>query len=704
MVTRRGFIASAGAGLTLAILPRTRAANGASDGLTHPFLRIGVDDTVTVIAKHLDMGQGIWTGLASIVAEELDAAWSQVRVVGAPADKAVYKNLIFGNQTTGGSTSIANSWEQLRKAGATARAMLVEAAASRWNVASQEIVVAEGILRHSSGRSATFGQLAEAAATIPVPSPVKLKGSGQFKFLGKAFPRLDSKEKSSGKTVFGVDIQRPGQKVALVSRAPRFGATVLSFDASGARKIKGVADVVQIPSGIAVVAGDTWTAKRARAALKIEWDYSKAETRSTDAMMSDFKAQATTGERIACIKRGNPVEAFGRAARVVEADFEIPYLAHAQMEPLSAVCAFSGNRCEIWGGIQNQTADQAAVAKILGLDLENVILNTLYAGGSFGRRATFNSDWISELAHIAKATAGRYPVKVMWTREDDITGGYYRPMSFQRIRAGMASDGKIVALEQTIVVQSFLFGPPKPGVPGRPDPTAVDGNIADRYDIADATLDWINPPSGVPVHMFRALSFNHTTFTKEVFIDELARAAGRDPIEFRLAHLTSKPRQMAVLKLAADKAGWGRTLEPGVAMGIAVQESQNSFVAQIAEVRIVDHTIRVNRVVCAVDCGFVLNPDIVVAQVEGGIAFGLSAALFGNITFKDGIVDQSNFHDYPVLRLADMPKVVEVHILNSGNAPTGVGEPCMVPIAPAVANAVASLTGKPVRKMPFTVS
>ncbi len=683
----------------------TAATEQAAAAFAQPFLKIDTDNTVTVLAKHLDMGQGIWSGLASIVAEELDASRAQTRVIGAPANQALYKNLAFGFQSTGGSTSIANSWEQMRKAGATARAMLVQAAAVQWQVPAEEIRVVDGMVMHGAPpqlRQTSFGQLAEAASKLDVPAEVKLKDPASFRYLGKSWPRLDTQAKSTGATIFGIDVQRPGMKIAVVARPPKFGATLKSFDATAARALKGVVDVVQISSGVAVIADNTWIAINARKQLKIEWDETAAEQRSSPQLLADYKQLADGNSANVALTRGNAEQALSSAAQVVEAEFEFPYLAHAPMEPLCAAGEMVGTgkdrRCTIWAGIQNMFADHRNIAKMLDLPMDSVSMNTLYAGGSFGRRATFSSDWIIEVAEIIKATDGRYPVKLMRTREDDITGGYYRPMALHRIKAGLDQQGNITGLHQTIVTQSFIAN-----FKGKVDPTATDGTAVQCYDIADAQLDWINPPCGVTVWTFRALSHNHTTASKEIFMDELARKARRDPLEFRLQYLTNHPRQAAVLKLAAEKAGWGkRKLKAGHALGLAVQEANNSFVALVAEVAIVDHSIRVERVVCAVDCGYALNPDIVKAQMEGGIGFSLSQALSGKITLKDGLVEQSNFHDYTVLRINEMPHSIEVHILNSGHAPTGVGEPGSVLIPAAVANAVAVLTGKPVRQFPLS--
>ena len=711
-LSRRGFVVLAGAatgGLTLGIAPAAGAAKRSAvasepiAAFTQPFLRIASDGSVTVFAKHLDMGQGIWSGLASIVAEELDAAWRQMRVEGAPADRALYKHLVFGMQTTGGSTSTSNSWLQLRRAGATARAMLVQAAATQWSVPASEVQVAAGVISHRSGRHAGFGEVAARAAALPVPAEVTLKDASAFTLLGRQLPRLDAVAKSHGAPIYAIDVERPGLRVAVLQRAPRFGAVLSQVDDRAARALPGVVDVVRVPNGVAVIGEHTWAALEGRRALKLEWDESAAEKRSSAALSAEFSRLANEGEAVVCLARGDAGKAMASAAQVVEADFEMPYLAHAPMEPLCAVGEWREGHAEVWAGSQNQTADQAAVARILGLAPEQVRVTMLYAGGSFGRRATFSADWVSELAEVLKATASRYPVKLMWTREDDIRGGFYRPMNLHRLRAGVAADGRLLALEHCIVAQSFLFGAPKPGGAQRPDPTVFEGHMASRYDVPDATLRWVNASVGVPVQMYRALSHNHTTFAKEVLIDELARRSDRDPLEYRLAHLASHPRQAAVLRLAAEKAGWGQPLGAGRALGLAVQEANNgTFIAQVAQVRLEGGGLQVERVVCAVDCGVAINPDIVRSQIEGGIAFGLGVALHGLITLQNGRVEQSNFHDYPQLRLQEMPRGVEVHIIDGGTSPTGIGEPGSVLIAAAVANALARLTGRPVRALPLT--
>lgn len=707
VLSRRGFMVLAGAaGLSLGLASQVEAAAQGEIAFAQTFLKIDADSTVTVFAKHLDMGQGIWSGLASIVAEELDADWAQVRVEGAPAAPE-YKNLFFGSQTTGGSTSTANSFDQMRKAGAVARAMLIQAAADRWGAPPAEITVSAGVVRHAaSKRTLTFGDLATKAAALPVPERVAFKDPKDYVFLGKAFPRLDSLAKSTGAQVYGMDVRLPGMKVAMVRRAPRFGGVVKSFDASAARKVAGVVDVVQVPSGVVVIAENTWAARLGREALVVDWDDTAAEMRSSDQILADFRKLADTGVGITATERGQPPAAMAAAAKRVDAEFEFPFLAHAPMEPLVAVCAVSPDGVvELWGGIQSQTANQKVLSDILATPIEKVKIHTLQAGGSFGRRATLNSDWIVELAHIVKAIKAAYPVKVMWTREDDLQGGYYRPISYHRMAGGLSADGKIVALQQTIVSQSLLYGIPfGAGDITKHDFTATEGAMAERYDIADAKLLWIPPKVHVPVTLYRSVGNTHTTFAKEVFMDRLARAAGVDPLQMRLNHLASSPRQAAVLRLAADKAGWGHALPPGVGLGVAVQEAFKSFIAQVAQVSVKDGEIRVERVVCAIDCGFALNPDVVRAQMEGGIGFGLSAALHDAITLNEGLVEQTNFDAYQILRMHEAPREIEVHILNSGASPTGVGEPGATPIAAAVANAIYAATGKSPSKLPLSLA
>jgi isoquinoline 1-oxidoreductase beta subunit len=720
--TRRTFLkitTLAGTGLTLgALLPACSPAGdsgkAAASGEPYvaPFVRISPDNTVTVISKHVEAGQGVWTGLAAVVAEELDAAWSQMRAEGAPAKVPTYGNKAFdpsGNvQGTGGSTSMASSWQELREAGATARAMLVAAAAAKWDVPASEITVSEGVVAHSSGKKATLGELAGDAAKQPVPKEVKLKDPSQFKLIGRdKLPRLDSLAKSTGKQQFAIDVMLPGMMTAVVLRPPRFGGKATAIDDAAAKAVPGVVDVVQIPRGVAVVAKDTYAAKKGREALKVTWDESAAEKRGTAELMKDFKRLASSNDMLTVLKKGDVASGLKGASKVVKAEFEMPFLAHAPMEPLTAVCRLSADHCEVWAGAQFQTIDQMNAAMAVGLKPEQVTLHTLAAGGTFGRRANIESDYISEVASITKATGGKYPVRLLWTREDDIQGGRYRPLNYHRITAGITKDGKVAGFEQRVVGQSLIIGTPfaamiKDGV----DPTAVEGSAAEQYDIGNSHVMWANPKVGVPVLWWRSVGHSHMAFSKEVVIDELAEAAGQDPVAFRLSLLEKHPRQAAVLKLAAEKAGWDKPFEkaPGRGRGIALQESFGSVVAQVVEVTVKDNQIVVDRVVCAVDCGIAVTPDVVRAQMESGIGYGLGAALHGNITLTEGRVDQTNFHQYPVLRINEMPKSIEVHIVPSANPPSGVGEPGTPPIAPAVANAVRMATGVKLRKMPFDLA
>ncbi len=731
-LTRREFLrftTIAGSGLTLgAVIPAAVAKNpgltvlgveGTPGDFTTPFVRIDPDNTVTVICKHVEAGQGVWTGLPAVVAEELDASWDQMRAESSPAKVPTYGNFAFGPkgmvQGTGGSTSMANSWDQLRHAGAYARSMLVQAAANRWKVPASEINVSEGVVSHSSGRKATFGELAAAAGKLPLPKDVKLKDPSQFKLIGREqrLPRLDSRSKSTGTQTFAIDVMLPDMMTAVVMRPPRFGAKVQSIDSAAAKAVPGVVDVVEIPRGVAVVARDTWSAKKGREALKVSWDETAAEKRSTEAIFKEYRQIRGGPQAVQAENRGDAEGALKSAAKVLEMEFEFPYLAHAPMEPLTAVARLSPDKCEIWAGCQFQTLDQANAAQAVGLKPDQVTIYTLAAGGTFGRRATPESDYISEVASIAKATGGRYPVKLIWTREDDITGGHYRPATYHHVTAGLDKDGKLVALKQDVVNQSIMAGTPFAAMmKGGVDPTSVEGGTAEQYDVENARVTWTQAKVGVPILWWRSVGHTHTAFAKEVVIDELAEAAGKDPVAFRLSAMTKHPRSAAVLKLAAEKAGWDKPFPNGSpgpnggkrGRGVAVHESFGSVVAQVVEVTVTDGSVKVDRVVAAVDCGIAVTPDVVRAQMQSGIGYGLSAALYGRISLTDGRVDQTNFHQYRVLRINEMPRDIEIHILPSTNPPSGVGEPGTPPIAPAVANAIRAATGIKLRKLPFDLA
>ena len=721
-LSRRRFLAAgvaAGAGLTLGLLPKADAAMresgpgfaGSAPAQTgefqpNAFLRIGRDNSVTVISKHLEMGQGTYTGLATLVAEELDAAWEQVRVEGAPANAKLYKNLFWGEaQGTGGSTAIANSWMQMRKAGAAARQMLVEAAANQWQVEADDIEVEAGVLSHpGSGRSASFGELADAAAEQEVPQEVLLKDPDEFRLIGKRLPRKDSPEKIDGSAQFTIDVKLPGMLTAVVAHPPRFGAKVRSFDASAASAVAGVEKVLQIPSGVAVVARDFWSAKRGREALRVDWDEAEAFALSSGQIVEQYRALAAEPGAVAR-SDGDADAAIKKAARVIEAEYSVPYLAHAAMEPMDCVARIDADGCEIWNGEQMNTGDQYAIAGALGIKPEQVRINMLYAGGSFGRRANPKADYVLEAVHIAKTLPPGVPVKLIWTREDDTRAGFYRPLYLHRLRAALDGDNKPVAWQQRIVGQSILSGTPfesvmvKDGV----DQTSVEGAANLPYALDNIHVDLHSPKLPVPVLWWRSVGSTHTAFAVECFIDELAEAAGEDPVAFRRARLGGHPRHLGVLNLAAEKAGWGEPVGRNRGRGVAVHESFNSYVAQVVEVTVRRGTIYVDRVVIAVDCGVPVNPDVIEAQMQGGMGYGLAATLASELTFRDGRVEQSNFHDYLTLRIDQMPEV-EVHIVPSTEAPTGVGEPATPVIAPAVANAVYAATGQRLRRLPLRLA
>ena len=712
--SRRAFLktaAATAAGLTIGFHwsgPLSRAlADTSKDFAPNAFLRIAPDNSVTVIAKHLEMGQGTYTGLATIVAEELDADWAQIRVESAPADASKYANLAFGTiQGTGGSSAMANSWMQLRNAGATARAMLVAAAAAEWNVPPASLTVERGVVRHTpSNRQATFGDLAAKAASQPAPDKVALKDPKDFKLIGQKLPRVDIPGKTNGTAQFTIDVTFPNMLVAVLQRPPLFGATAKSFDATATKAVPGVVEVLQVPRGVAVVAKSFWAAKLGRDALKVEWDDSKAEKRSTAAIMAEYRTLAEQPGKPAR-KEGDAAAALKGAAKLITATYEFPYLAHAPMEPLDAVVKLDADSCEIWCGDQFQTVDQGNAAATAGLKPEQVKIHTLLAGGSFGRRANMGSDYIVEAVSVAKALgANGIPVKLQWTREDDIRGGLYRPLYLHRLEAALDNNGQLVGWQHRIVGQSIIAGTAfaavmvKDGIDG----TSVEGAANLPYAVPNMSVELNTTETGVPVLWWRVVGSSHTAYATEAFIDEIAHAAGKDPFAFRQAMLEHHPRHKAVLELAAKAAGWGSPLPKGKGRGIAVAEAFGTYVAQVAEVTVAPNgKVKVDRIVCAVDCGTPINPDVITAQMEGGIGFGLGAALYGAITLKDGQVEQTNFDAYQVLRIDEMPKV-EVHIVPSPEAPTGVGEPGVAPVGPAVANAVFAATGKRLRVLPFAV-
>ena len=677
-------------------------------GAFGPFIRIAPDGVVTVVSKHIEFGQGNHAGLAAIVAEELDADWAMVWVVLARAIAKVYANTGMGVQGTGGWSAISNSWDQLRKAGASARAMFVEAAANRWSVPAGEIAVKDGVLSHAaSGKSAAFGELVADAAKATPPATPTLKDPKTFTLIGTdRVRRKDSQAKSDGTARFTQDVQLPNMLIAMVAHAPKFGAKVASFDAAEARKVPGVVEVYQIPTGVAVVAETTWAAKQGREALQVAWNEDAAEKRSSEAILARYKDLASGKAQPADKEKWQAFESKGdistATGEAFEAAYDFPFLAHATMEPMNCVAQVSGGKARLTFGSQIPTIDQLNTAKIVGMLPGAVEIETLFAGGSFGRRANFQSDYVAECVEIAKKVGKDRPVKLVWTREDDMAAGYFRPIAHHTVRVTLDQDGYPASWRQRVVTQTLMKGSPM----GQPklDETAVEGTLGSPYlkatPIVDAQL--IQPDSGVPVLWWRSVGATHTAYVMEHTIDQLARKAGKDPVEYRRA-LYAKAganRHLAVLNLAAEKAGWTTPAPAGWTRGVAVHESFGSVVAQIAEVKLDGGVPKVGRVVSAIDCGLAIAPDQVAAQVEGGTCYGLSAALFGEITLKDGVVEQGNFDSYRVLRNSEAP-TVETYIVPSGNAPSGVGEPGTPVIGPAVANALLTLTGQPNLSQPF---
>ena len=713
-LTRRSVLASAaGAGLVIAVggfAPREAQAaapgvEGTARGPLAPnaFIRVGSDNLVTIVCKHHEMGQGNTTGLASMAADELDADWALVRTEYAPANAKLYNNLAFGElQGTGGSSAIANSFMQMRAAGATARAMLVAAAAEAWKVPPGEVKASQSVLSHASGKRASYGEMAVAASRQTPPADPVLKTAAQFNFMGKdrSTPRVDSPSKCNGTAVYTIDVKLPGLRTAVIAWPPSFGARLVSFDATAAKKVKGVTDVVQVPEGVAVVATGTWAALQGRRALKLVWDESASGKLDSEALLAQYRAQsAQPGTPFARPAAAEPRGA--DAAKTIEAVYEFPFLAHAAMEPMNCVAWLHDGMLETWGGHQFPSFDQMFAAKAAGLPVEKVKLHTLVSGGSFGRRANAWSDFTVAAVNVAKAIGGRAPVRVQYTREDDMSAGLYRPMVVHAVKASLAADGSIAGWQHTIVGQSIMAGTAmaamvKDGI----DPTSVEGVKGTAYALPMMSADLHSPALAVRPLWWRSVGSTHTAYVMETMMDELAAAAGRDPVAFRLALLGKSERAAGVLQLAADKAGWGKPVRDGVAQGIAVHESFGSFVAQVAEVSMQGGKVKVERVVCAVDCGVAVNPDIVRAQMEGCIGFALGALYYGEIDVRNGRAVQRNFDTYKSLRINEMPQV-EVHIVQSTAAPSGVGEPGVPPLAPAVANAVARLGGPRVRRLPF---
>lgn len=716
--TRRRFLlgaAAAGTGLAVGFhLPgKSAAANSgvAPAAAGQPFaayLTIGADGTVTILSSQFEMGQGAYNGIATLVAEELGADWGTIEVQGAAGNVKLYGNLAFGGafQGTGGSTSMASSWERYRLAGAAARELLIAAAAAEWKVKPEEIRVAKGILSHASGKSSGFGPFAAKAATLPVPEKVALKAPKDWQFIGKSdLKRFDSARKANGTERYTIDVKLPGMLTAVMIHPPYFGAKVKSFDATAAKAVKGVVDVVSTPRGVAVVAQHMWAALKGRDAVTVTWDESGAEKRGSDAIIASYKEIAGKAPQAVARKDGDTEKAFASAAKVLEATYEFPYLAHAALEPLNAVARMNADgTLEIWGGHQFPDVYQAIAAGIAGTTPDKVHLHVMKSGGSFGRRAVFDADVIAEAVAVAKAIGFKAPVKVQWTRENDMQGGRYRPAYVHTVKAGLDKDGKLIAWADHIVGQSIMKGTmfEKGMVVGGIDPTSVEGANNLPYAIPNQTIGLTTTDVGVPILWWRSVGSTHTSYVGEAFLDEVAAAAGKDPVAFRLSMLEPTSRHAVTLKLAAEKAAWDQPLPAGRFRGVALAESFGTVVAEIAEISVDPRGgVKVERVVAAVDCGTAINPDQVKAQVEGGVGFGLGAIMDEAITLANGQVEQSNYDAYRPLRIDAMPKV-EVHIVPSTNPPSGIGEPGVPPIGPAVANAIFKALGKRIHVLPLS--
>ncbi len=705
-VSRRNFLkigAALGGGLLIGVdlVACGRKENVPAEGAAvqpvfapNAWIRIGLDDSITLMVGSSEMGQGVMTAIPMLLAEELDADWSKVRAEFAPVHTS-YANPIIGRQHTGGSTSVRGFWQPLREAGAATRELLVQTAAQRWHVKASECSTEPSVVIHKdSGRRLRYGELAEQAAKSPLPETAFLKEPKQFRLLGTAVPRLDTPAKLNGSAVFGQDVKVPGMLIAVVARCPVFGGKLKSVDALAAKKIKGVRHVLEIDAGVAVVAEHFWAAQKGRAVLKLEWNEGAAATLDSAQIRASFAA-AVDGGKVAR-NDGDVNLAWQSAAKKIEAVYEVPYLAHACMEPMNCTAHVRKDSCEIWAPTQGQATAQHQIGRHTGLKPEAIKVHTTFLGGGFGRRSEY--DFVVEAVQISKQLG--VPIKVIWTREDDLQHAVYRPATYNRMTAAIDKQGVPSAWQHRIAGPSIFSRVFAAAVKDGLDNSSLESAKNIPYAIPNVAVSYALVNTAVPVGFWRSVGASQNVFVTECFFDEVARAAGKDPLVLRRELLKVHPRHRAVLELAAQKAGWATPLTAGWARGVAVAESFGSFVAQVAEVSIEQGKVRVHRVVCAVDCGTVVNPNTVAAQMESAIVFGLTAALKGEITLANGRVQQSNFNDYPLLRFDEAPRI-DVHIVQSTEPPGGVGEPGVPPIAPAVANALYALTGTPVRKLPI---
>ena len=702
-ISRRNFIRATGGvsgGLIISFMipayagARLKAIFDKQDDVTefapNAFLHIRSDNSIKVLLSHVEMGQGIWTTLTMLIAEELDADWKNITVEHAPADKA-YAHTAWGMQLTGGSSTTWSEFDRYRKAGATARILLVQAAAKKWGVPADQCKTGNGFV-WSGNNKLSYGQLAESAATLTPPADIPLRTKEQWKYIGKGMKKLDAPVKVNGKAMFGIDVQFKGLLTAVVAHPSVFGGKVKSFNDSKAKMIKGVVQVVEIPTGVAVIADTFWAALQGKKALKIDWDLGDNVNVDSITQLADFKKLAD-GEGKMVVTSGDAAAAMKQAVKTIEVEYTFPYLAHATMEPLNCTIKVEGDTCDIWTGTQAPGFEQAAAAKILGLKQDNVKVHSMFLGGGFGRRGNPDTDYVSEAAYIVKASGK--PIKMIWTREDDTQATYYRPSFLHRATVGMDASGMPLAFHNISVGQTIVMdngGASTEGISDSPYLAAIPNYYVGLH----------SPKINIPVLYFRSVGNSHTAFVMETLVDEMAHYAGKDPVDYRRMLLKGKERNLGVLNKAAEKAGWGKPLPKGHYHGVATHESFGSYAAEVAEVSLDENgLVKVHKVTCAIDCGLAVNPDGVKAQMESCINFGLSMAFYGAITFKSGVVQETNFNKYRLLRLNESPAEIDVHIVEGIGKMGGIGEPGMPPIAPAVANAIFAASGKRIRQLPF---
>jgi isoquinoline 1-oxidoreductase beta subunit len=663
------------------------------------FINIGTDETIKIVVNHSEMGQGIYTSLCQIIAEELDVDWKNVEAIHAPISSE-FNHTVYPIQLTAVSSSVRSEWDRLRNVGASARQMLLSAAAQEWNIDIELLKSENGVVKHGT-KTLTYGQLAERASKLTTPKSVKLKDKKDFKYIGKPMPRLDTPQKINGEAKFGLDVSIPGMLVTVVIRPPRIGSKVITFDAKPAMALDGVKHVFLIDTGIAVVADGFWAAKKGSEAVKVEWDSGHNSTLSSDEQLVRYETLMKTDGAVA-ENEGDVKTAFEQAEQIIESTYELPYLAHSPMEPLNCLADVKDNHCTLYFGTQTLTVEAGAVATALDIPFENVKIELQYLGGGFGRRATVDGHSAVEAAIISKKA--KAPVKLIWLREDDVKGGYYRPRTLTSIKGSLDTDNNFSGFNAKIVSESIVKGTPWESaiIIDGVERIAVEGLAESSYHVPNVHIEWIdgNTPS-ISTLWWRSVGHSLNGFIMETFIDELAEAAGRDEYEFRKALLKDDPRSLDALNLAITKSPWRQKLPSGHALGLAVHTCFDTAVAYVAEVSMNNNWPKVHRVWAGVDCGPYINPDTIKAQIEGSVVFGLTAAFYGEISFEGGSIVQSNFHDYKMLRIHETPEV-ETHIVESNKKMGGIGEPGVPPIAPAVANAIYKLTGQRIYKLPFT--